>query len=884
MNDRTTVCQLFGCLMHCPHLLGQVDKYNLSIYDFNSRFDKYIYSAIKGLQEQGAKSIEPIDIANFLDSNVSAAKEFNDLNGMEFLQDAIEFSTIDTFDYYYNKLKKLNLLRDLKKSGFDTSIFYNEDLISAEGSKTNEQFESLTTKDICDTVKRKLLKIESDYAKTEEVQVMNMADGIEDFIKDLSESIDIGLPVQGKIYNKIISGAELGALTIRSGSSGLGKALPNSTIIPTPIGWRRVSEIQVGDYLFDAFGKPTKVLGVYPQGKKEVWQITFKDGRTAKCCDEHLWSYNTNSQKANAKKGRKFYTKSLKEIMQEPLQNANGTYRILVPMQKAVEYTSKKHYLPPYVMGLLLGDGSFRQQESNKVLQFSSQDAELPNAIGEAMQWIVKKGSSNNYSWYFATKENQEYQNDKINIWVEDALIEHPELINISSKEKFVPREYIEDSIDNRYALLQGLLDSDGHVDDKGRVSYYTISEKLRDDFIEIARSLGFKTHVIIDAHKETNIGYIVSIQGNPEDKIKLFKLKRKKATIEKWYNNTSRFEKNTHNPIVKIEKLNYSEEMTCFYVDNDEHLFLTENFIVTHNTRQAVADACYLAYPVRYDSNTRQWIQTGSSEKVLFIITEQTYKQIRKMVLAYLTDINESRFKSARLTTDEQERLQKAVQIINDFAENMTIVKMPSPTIELLKTTVREQCLTQDIHYVFFDYIFINPALLKDFKGFSLRDDEILLMVASALKDLAVELNVAMFTSTQVNAKADDNKNIRNEASLAGGRSTINKADNGAIMARPTPEEIEILQPLSDVYGTPNMVTDIFKVRSGEWTQVRIWSKVDLGRMKKEDLFITDARLDPIEDFWQDGDNIEVHNWDDEDYQKIKNYVNNLNQKGLLD
>ena len=174
---------------------------------------------------------------------------------------------------------------------------------------------------------------------------------------------------------------------------------------------------------------------------------------------------------------------------------------------------------------------------------------------------------------------------------------------------------------------------------------------------------------------------------------------------------------------------------------------------------------------------------------------------------------------------------------------------------------------------------MFIGPALLNEFRGFSLRNDEVLLMFATALKDLAVELNVAMFTSTQVNASADDNKNIRNEASLAGGRATINKADNGAIMARPTPEELETLEPLTKQYGIPNVVTDIFKCRSGEWTQVRIWSIVDLGRMKKEDLFITDARLEPLLSF--DMDDTQIQNWDDRDYAEVNEYVNQLNRKG---
>ena len=88
---------------------------------------------------------------------------------------------------------------------------------------------------------------------------------MQDFISSLGKTIKIGVPIQGHIYNQVISGAYKGTLTIRSGSSGLGKALPNSTVIPTPDGYKRVDEIKVGDYLFDAFGKPTRVLGVYPQ-------------------------------------------------------------------------------------------------------------------------------------------------------------------------------------------------------------------------------------------------------------------------------------------------------------------------------------------------------------------------------------------------------------------------------------------------------------------------------------------------------------------------------------------------------------------------------------------------------------------------------------------
>lgn len=154
--------------------------------------------------------------------------------------------------------------------------------------------------------------------------------------------------------------------------------------------------------------------------------------------------------------------------------------------------------------------------------------------------------------------------------------------------------------------------------------------------------------------------------------------------------------------------------------------------------------------------------------------------------------------------------------------------------------------------------------------------------MFATALKDLAVELNVSMMTSTQVNANVDDNKNIRNESSLAGGRATINKADNGAILARPTKEELETLGPIIQQYGEPNIVTDIFKVRSGEWTQVRIWSRVDLGTLRKEDLFITDSRLESIEDFY-DRPYVEVVNWEDDKENALRKLVEDLNN-GVID
>jgi replicative DNA helicase len=209
----------------------------------------------------------------------------------------------------------------------------------------------------------------------------------------------------------------------------------------------------------------------------------------------------------------------------------------------------------------------------------------------------------------------------------------------------------------------------------------------------------------------------------------------------------------------------------------------------------------------------------------------------------------------------------------MEQYKDNFFIVQMPAPRIDLVKNLVREQVILHQIEYVFFDYIFICPSLLGEFKGVSLRNDEILLMFSTALKELAVELNVCVFTSTQVNAQADSNTTIRNESSIAGSRAVINKADIGMVCARPTKEEIDFFASMGQ--PIPNLVTDIYKVRSGAWTQVRIWSSIDLGTLQKQDLYMTDARLEIIKDFERHF--IYEIDWEGSNYNEILQKVNEI-------
>ena len=191
---------------------------------------------------------------------------------------------------------------------------------------------------------------------------------------------------------KVVDEIERNICVISSAASG--KAICNSDFVPTPDGMRRVSDIREGDYLFDRLGRPTKVLGVFPQGEKEVWEITFGDGRTARCSDEHIWRVN----KTTWSNKDKWKDMTLKEIMSKPLINKDRAAYFRIPNSHAVEYSKKDYKVNPYIIGAFLGDGCCLQHaltiscgdsESCEVCCFSCFDAFSFRDFDAPADWSV---------------------------------------------------------------------------------------------------------------------------------------------------------------------------------------------------------------------------------------------------------------------------------------------------------------------------------------------------------------------------------------------------------------------------------------------------------------------------------------------------------------
>lgn len=426
--------------------------------------------------------------------------------------------------------------------------------------------------------------------KTKDLSIMStyLAEcKIADFVKSKiqnSKKLDIDYTKYKNIDNFTMNDSQLNALkvfcesniSILAGHSGCGKAEPVDTIIPTPIGNRRLGDIKVGDYVFDRFGNPTKVLGVFPQGMKDCYTITLSDGRKTQCNDEHLWSYYTS-------KGN-LYTKTLRQMIDGGLyltqKNGHKNNKYKIPINKAVEYPKRNFDVDPYVIGSFIGNGCCTESR----LTLSSADKEQVAEVAKLINAISYNKDKCSYSWHFRTPNPC---NNKIYYQTKEILGKYSNEICQLSGNKRIPNEYKYSSIEQRYKLLQGLFDTDGSILDKAprfNVRYSTTSYGLAKDIQEVLFSLGYSCSLSIDKRPNKNDCYSINVLIPNEEKYKLFRLSRKKerALKAKQYKKHRTYDRIS---IVDVKKELYQKEMVCILVDNDEHLYLTNDYIVTHNT-----------------------------------------------------------------------------------------------------------------------------------------------------------------------------------------------------------------------------------------------------------------------------------------------------------
>ena len=372
-------------------------------------------------------------------------------------------------------------------------------------------------------------------------------------------------------------------VTICKGPSGSGKAQPLYSTIYTPNGPITMGEAKIGVEVCTPDGKSAFIDGVFPQGIKDYYRIHFSDKTFVDCCGEHLWKvFTINDRCSDSKHGTgRFTIAQTKEMIGSVLKKGKKNYKL--PVTNPVYYKKRLLPLEPYLLGALLGDGGMTGTST----MFTSKDSEIIEHVrnsvsiyGLEINPTKATLESRAYDYTIAQPNRQGQPSNYITQTTREMGL------RCKSEFKFIPKDYLYSSLEDRIALMQGLMDTDGTVDKKsGCPSLSTSSVKLRDDFCELVRSLGGIATISIKKTKCLD-NFIINI--NLPNDILPFRLTRKAELVKlKTKYLTPRF-------ITEIEYIGEIEQQ-CISVDSEEHLYLTDNHIVTHNTYCALAKALEL-------------------------------------------------------------------------------------------------------------------------------------------------------------------------------------------------------------------------------------------------------------------------------------------------
>jgi replicative DNA helicase len=268
--------------------------------------------------------------------------------------------------------------------------------------------------------------------------------------------------------------------------------------------------------------------------------------------------------------------------------------------------------------------------------------------------------------------------------------------------------------------------------------------------------------------------------------------------------------------------------------------------------TRQALADICNVACDMIYDYE-KGWVKNGPSYPALFISTELEKREVQTIMLAFISGVDEQVIKDGRYSEKVLERLKVAIEILKRAP--IYCVYVDDFSIADIEMIIERHIIEYNVKFVAFDYIQMTPKLSRTMAnafGSNLREDQILVQFSAALKILANKYNIFIESSTQLNRSAKEHEN-RDTTALRGGSATADKVDHGIITFKVNAKDHENLKHILErgFFEKPNYSHWIYKNRSGR-SNLIIWTKMHLGTMREEPLFVTDTDYNLINDIQQ--------------------------------
>ena len=371
-----------------------------------------------------------------------------------------------------------------------------------------------------------------------------------DWLGETSAPSAMGDPKQIGLYGKI----------------GSGKGHPYGTPILTPHGWLPVEELAQGDTIIGSDGKWCTVYGVYDKGLLQTYRVTLSDGSWVDVDEDHLWFVKN-------KKGNQ-HVLSTRQIL-DKWNEVYSKYNLEIPPAPACHLLENSGLpIPPYALGCLLADGHLHGAS----IQWTKNNSAVAKAMAESLAeggFSLRETTHPNATarqWKIGHADNGHHHSV-----IRRTLIDMG--LNVPSKDKFIPDKYFASSLEQRTALLAGLFDGDGSIDHRGNAKYSTTSKRLGEDVLRLCWSLGVAAHIQRNRYDKT---WVVCIQ----DKYTPF-LASDHLSNPRFRPHDSRYGARR---IVSVEANEGLKEVRCIAVTAHDQLYVTKDYIVTHNSYLAAS------------------------------------------------------------------------------------------------------------------------------------------------------------------------------------------------------------------------------------------------------------------------------------------------------
>ena len=550
-----------------------------------------------------------------------------------------------------------------------------------------------------------------------------------------------GTPTGFSRIDERSGGLQRSDLVVIAADTSSGKALPMDANILTPTGWVKNRDLRVGQQVCSPNGEDSFVTGVFYRGVRPMYRVSFSDGRSVVCCNEHLWEITSCAFKTG---NRVMNTEQLKNMQDNTVAYHD---KMATPEFSGIWGVHKDFVIHPYLMGVLLGDGSLsRGVEWNKPDLF----------LLEKIRGMIKEEYSINRVGRSETRSPSYRITQGIgqkNIYLDE--LKRLGLYGKRSAAKFIPEEYLNASREQRVQLMQGLMDTDGYAGKSGESVFSSKSETLSDEVRYLAHSLGYKATKRKKKAKlyGKEFGFSYEVCINDKNKNELFTLPRKRNRMIP--------HKRISNVIRSVEYVG-EMECQCISVSHPSELYVTDGFIVTHNTSLAIAFALSAA---------------KNGDGVAFYSMEMKKEQIAARMIAIESGVPASEIMYSKLDSGRFEAIDRGIGKIYD--KPVYFDDRSTSNIDTILASIRTMRLKYGIAGAVVDYLQILSVNMR-----GSNTEQQMGEAARRLKNLAKELDIWIIALSQLNR---DNINpVPTLARLRASGQIAEAADVVALIYRP--------------------------------------------------------------------------------------------------